>query len=230
MATKVGSISISDKTLNKALAGKAEGTAYTGAGDPFINFGNASSFLDEDQSGKRFNINLVNTESTDITVNINDIVGAISGALEIKEGVITGSAQTGLSCTGSPRPADVLVNYVKQFPTRIRSIKFKVDNAEQLDEPIYYIHENPFKSPVEEQRVPSDFQSQDTNNPNMVEVNDIQDWQLSRISTIKYTVRAGRTVSLAILCGGTFDGSQALAEKADEAAENVALAYARARE
>ena len=227
---KVGSITISDKTMTKALAGNAQGSAYTGAGDELINFGNASSFLDEDQSGKRFNINLTNTTTSNVTVNINDIIGSISGALEIKEGVITGSAETGLSCVGSPRPADVLVSYVKEFPIRIRNIKFKVDDAEQLDEPIYYIHENPFKSSVEEQRVPSDFQSQNTNNPNMVEVDDVQDWQLSKISTLKYTVRAGRTVALSILFGGAFDPCQALAEKANEAAENVALAYARSRE
>lgn len=223
---KVGSIQISDKIMHKALAGKAEGTAYTGAGDEFIDFGNASSFLDEDQTGKRFNINLVNSGSSDLTININDIIGAISGSNEIKEGTIT----TGLSCTGSPRSADVLVAYVKQYASRIRSIKFKVDDAEQLDQPIYYIHETPFKSAVEEQRVPSDYQSQNTNNPNMVEVADIQDWQLSSISTLKYTVKAGRTVSMSILFGGSFDASQALAVKADEAAENVALAYARSRE
>jgi hypothetical protein len=224
---KVGSIEVTDKLLQTAMSGKAEGSAYTGAADPTINFGNASSFIDEDQSGKRFNFNITNTTDTDQVININDIIGAIAGSLELKEGVITGSAQTGLSCVGSPRKTDLLVNYVKQYPSRIRSIKFKVDNAEQLDEPIYFITETPFKSQVEEQRVPSDYQSQDTNNPNMVEVSDVKDWLLSNKSTIKYCVHAGRQVSISILFGASFDEVQALEEKAQTAAENVAVAYAR---
>lgn len=224
---KVGSIEVTDKLLASALSGKAEGNAYTGAGDVFINFGNANSFIDEDESGKRFNINIVSTMESDTTININDIIGAISGSLELKEGLVTGNATTGLNAVGSPRPVDVLVNYVKQYPSRVRSIKFKVDNAEQLDEPIYFIKETPFKSSVIEQRVPSDYQSQDTNNPNMVEVKDVKDWVLSNKSTIKYTIHAGRTVSLSILFGGSFDEVQALEEKAQIAAENVAVAYAR---
>lgn len=220
---KVGSIDINDKMLQQALAAKAEGATYTGLGDNMLDFGSGSSFLDEDSTGKRVSIKISNAGAEDKLLQLNDIIAAVEGATVISEGTPVAD----ITVKGSPRPVDILVAYLKKYPTRLRSIKLNVDNSEQLDEPIRYRQETPWKTYMEEERIPSDYQSQDTNNPNMSEVDDIKDWVLSDQATILYNVRAGRSVTLSFLFGATLDSAKALDKKANDAAQTVAAAYAR---
>lgn len=226
MATKVGAIEISEKQLQKALSANAEGQNYTGAGDNLLDFGSAQSFLDEDSTAKRFAFRIVNAGASAIGIHLNDIIASIANSNVIAEGTVA----TDLTCTGSPRSIDVMKKFLENNPTRIRSIKLSVDNESQLDEPLRYITETPFKTGVEENRIPSDYQSQDTNNPKMVEVDDVKDWILSPESTIAYSIRAGRTVNISILFGASVDTTKALAKKADEAAQTVAAAYVRSKQ
>lgn len=220
---KVGSIDINDKMLQQALNAKAEGATYTGLGDNMLDFGSGSSFLDEDSTGKRFSIKISNAGAKEILLQLNDIIAAVEGATIIKEG----TPVENVTVKGSPRTVDILVAYLKKYPTRLRSIKLNVDNSEQLDEPIRFRQETPWKTYMEEERIPSDYQSQDTNNPNMSEVDDIKDWVLSDQATILYNVRAGRSVTLSFLFGATLDSAKALDKKANDAAQTVAAAYAR---
>jgi len=224
MAKKVGSIVIDDSLLQKAMQAKAEGATYTGAGDNMVEFGSANSFINEDESAKRVNIVLDNTGgSADQDVQFNDILENVAGAHLLQEGTIV----TNLTAKGSPRSCDVLTKYVHVCPIRIRSIKLNASNAAQLDFPIRYRMENPFtKNATEVERIPSNYQSQDTNNPNMVEVKDMSNWQLSDLSTIIYTVGAGQKVTVSILFGASIDIAGALTKKAEDAALTVAAAYA----
>ncbi len=222
---KIGSVEVSEKMIQDALAARAEGTGYTGAGDNLIDFGSASSFVDEDSSAKRFSLKITNKSEADELVQLNEIIAAIDGASVIKEGEI----KANLTAKGSPRSIELLKNYIGENPTRLRSIKLNVDNVEQLDQPLRYITETPFKTGVEEERIPSNYQSQDTNNPLMTEVSDVKDWVLSRFSTVAFKVGAGRTVNLSILFGAGIDLKKALDNKADEAAQTVAAAYVRSK-
>ena len=135
----------------------------------------------------------------------------------------------GSTCTanGTPRSIAVFLAYIKQNATRIQEIKIKVSDAGQLDEAIKYYQETPWASQKEEQRIPSDFQDSDTNNEKIAKITDVQKWQLSAMDTLLYTVRKGVTVNISILFGASLDCGQALRNKAQEAAENVAIAYVR---
>jgi hypothetical protein len=223
---QVGSVKIDDALLEKAMGAKAEGQTYTGAGDNMVDFGAARSFMNEDDSAKRVNIVLKNASQADVDIQFNDIIENVASANILKEGTII----TDVTAKGSPRSCDVLAKYVHVCPIRIRAIKLNAKYATQLDYPLRYRTENPFtKNAVEVERIPSNYQSQDTNNPNMVEVKDITGWQLSDLSTILYTVGAGQEVTVTILFGAALDTAGALGKKAEDAALTVAQAYLHAQ-
>lgn len=220
---KVGAVVVTDEMLQKAMSANAEGANYTGAGDNFVDFGTAKTFLYEDQSGKRVTITLDNTKGTeDRNIQFNKIVADIDGAVLLKDG----AAAENLTISCTPCKSEVLAEFLRLNPTRIQSIKFAASTAAQLDEPFRSYKVGPFtKNPVEEEHIPSNYQSQNTNNPLMVDVNDFQGYQLSSLQTATYKVQAGVKVSLTILFGATLDIAGALAKKADDAAMTVASAY-----
>lgn len=222
---KIGSVEISEKMVQDALNARAEGNGYTGAGDNMIDFGSASSFVDEDSSAKRFSLKITNKSAKDVLLQLNEIIARIEGSEVVKEGTVVEN----VTAKGSPRSIEILKNYIASNPIRLRSIKLNVDNVEQLDQPLRYIVETPFKTGVEEERIPSNYQNQDTNNPLMTEVTDIKEWVLSKFSTVAFKVGAGRTVNLSILFGASIDLKKALDKKAVEAAQTVANAYVRSK-
>lgn len=222
---KIGSVEISEKMVQDALNARAEGNGYTGAGDNMIDFGSASSFVDEDSSAKRFSLKITNKSAEDVLLQLNEIIAGIEGSKVVKEGTVVEN----VTAKGSPRSIEILKNYIASNPIRLRSIKLNVDNVEQLDQPLRYIVETPFKTGVEEERIPSNYQNQDTNNPLMTEVTDIKEWVLSKFSTVAFKVGAGRTVNLSILFGASIDLKKALDKKAVEAAQTVANAYVRSK-
>ena len=226
MAKKVGSVVVDDSLLEEAMKQKAEGQTYTGAGDNLIDFGSARSFMNEDDSAKRVNIVLKNDSNADVDIQFNDILDAVEDAVKLKEGTVIEN----VTAKGTPRSCDVLAKYIHVCPTRIRSIKLSAKETSQLDKPLRYIQENPFtKHATEVERIPSNYPSSDTNNPNMVEVRDISDWQMSDLSTIVYTVGAKQEVTVTILFGASLDIAGALGKKAKDAAMTVAAAYLQAQ-
>lgn len=224
MATqkKLGSIPVDDRAMQRALDGKAEGGAYVGAGDNMLDFQQASSFINEDNSGKRFQIRISNKTADDQKINLNPTL-EVEGYENLKEGTI----KADLTAVGAPRSIDVLLAYLKANPTRVQNMSFLVDSIEQLDEPIMQRTETPWKSFSEEQRIPSDFQDGSTQNLNKVTVDDISGWRMSPMHTMLYKLKAGKTVTISFIFGASLDCAEALNKKAIEAAENVTVAYAR---
>lgn len=226
---KIGSVNIDDKTLNAAMAARAEGSNYTGAGDNFVNFGDGASFMDEDSTSKIFTLRLVSTEASNtIKLQLHKI---LSGTLASHKLIKQGTVDTNVTCAGDPNSADLLVAFLEKHPSRLRSIKFSVDNAAQLDEPIKLVQDDVFGSQTVKQLIPSTFQSQNTQNPKMVEIpaEDLEKWVMSDRSTISYGIQAGRTVALTLRFGASIDEHQALENKAQEAKETVAQAYIRSK-
>lgn len=225
---KVGSVNIDEKAMQKALAAKAEGDNYTGAGDNLVNFGDASSFIDEDKTGKIFTLTIVSTDVNTVKLQLNKI---LSGTLASHKLIKEGAVDTNVTCAGSPNSTDLLVAYLEKYPSRLRSIKFSVDNPEQLDEPIKLITDDVFGSQTTKQLIPSSFQSQDTQNPKMVELTSdvIEKWMISDKSTLSYGIHAGRTVTLTLKFGAAVDLPKALEGKAEEAKMTVAQAYVRSK-
>lgn len=221
-----GDMELSQKDLNNALMANADGSgAYIGLGDQLLNIGDAQSFIDEGDSNKVFTINLVNKTASKQKVQFNEIIAAIAGHSLLKEGVVATDSQGDLTCEGDPRSYDILLALIKETPMRVRSIKFNVSDASQLDEVLKYQTETPFETGNTKQVIPSTKQDQNTQNTKMVEVT-LQDWQLAYDSTILYTVRPGVSVAMTFTFGASIDPSHALHAKYKAAKKSAASFYA----
>ncbi len=223
---KVGSMAIDEKAMQKALAAKGEGNNYIGAGDNLLDFRNGSSFIDENATGKNFTVTITNGASSDCKVQLHSILsGTQSGYNLLKEGTVT----TSVTCNGKPNSADLLIEYLKKYPTRVNRIKFSVSDASQLDEDITLLECDVFGSEKKISVTPSTYQGAETQNPKMValDATAIPNWTLSDRATLLYNVVAGKTVTLTISFGASVDTHAALQKKADEAKDTVAAAYVR---
>lgn len=225
--TRVGSIVLDRETMRKATQGLAEGTKYTGAGDVTIEFGNAQSFLNETNSGRVFTIKIANASAADakIALYAGDIASLLTGYTAAVDGTIA------TSITGSARPSSIacMAAYGKHNPTRICKLKIQADDVAQMSEAILFRSYDPFKNSFDEyERIPENYQSQMDNNTKTVEIDDVDGWYMGSMTALLLNVQAGRTVTLAIACGASFDSAKALMKKQQEAAENVARVIANA--
>lgn len=214
-------IQLSEQDFEKALAAKAN-TGYVGAGDALLDLGKASSFGYENKTGRFIDLKFKNTsEDKTVYIQFNELLSGVKeGHNVIKDGVV---AET-LQIQGSPNSATLLAAYLKSTPSRIHSMKFKVDDPDQLDEPIKFYTINVFGDPKTETITPSVKHSENTSNPKMVEVDDCIDWICSEKSTVLYGIRPGRTVNLTINFGASFDAAHYLNTKAVEARQTLAAA------
>lgn len=158
-------------------------------------------------------------------MQFNDIIASIAGHSLLKGGVVATDSQGDLTCEGDPRSYDILLALIKKTPMRVRSIKFNVSDASQLDEVLKYQTETPFETGNTKQVIPSTKQDQNTQNTKMVEVT-LQDWQLAYDSTILYTIRPGVSVAMTFTFGASIDPSHALHAKYKAAKKSAASFYA----
>jgi hypothetical protein len=225
----LGDIDITSKEMQAALKANADGGAsYIGLNDEMLNIGDAESFIDEADAGKEFTLRLVNGTAATQKIQFNPVLGqTLTGHTLLAEGdVVTVDSSHKLTAAGDPRSYDLLLALIKESPIRVRSIKFNVSDASQLDEPIKYLVDTPFKTGVTEQKIPSTFQDQNTNNTKTVEVA-FKNWILGFDSTIQYSIRAGVSVSMTLCLGASVDLANALREKHAAAVKTAATYYAR---
>lgn len=219
---KYGSIVLDDATLQKALQANAEGATYTGSGDNMLDFRAASSFIDEAKGNKRFTIKVKNSGSADKIFRLNDVLSNPEGSILLSDGTAEG-----ITVTASPRKVSVLQHYLALAATRVCSIKLNVDDPVQLDQPINYVECTPWATDTVKTFIPSNYQSSNTNNPKMSEIDDCAGMVLSDAGTIYFAVQAGREVTLIITFGASLDMASAVNKKAEDAALTVAAAYLR---
>jgi len=220
---KVGSLDISGVDVTtKLLENKAQGSNYIGAGDDMLDFGKSSSFIQEDKTGYSFQIILKNTHATAAkTVEISKGLVAADGAIALKDGT-TDSVQI----AGHPQKSEMLSALLEMSVVRINQIRVKTDDEAQFDEALRYAKQTPYGIGAEELRIPATYQNA-SDNKNVVIISDVQDWILGGDRKLSYTVRAGRSVTLTFIMGGAINLASALETKANNAKENIALAYAR---
>lgn len=229
---KVGDIVFTSKEMKEALMANADGSQenYVGLGDDMVNFGSADSFIDESDAAREFTMRITNNTSTTQKIQLNEILENVAGHTLLKEGnVVTegeGSSAVHMVAAGDPRSIDVLLEYIKKNPIRVRAIKFNVSSEQQLDEPLKYQTQTPFMTDSTIQKVPSTFQDQNTNNTKTVEV-ELKDWILGHSSTILYSIRSGVSVNLTFFFGASLDASKALEKKYNRAKATAAKFYAR---
>ncbi len=228
----LGDMEITPKEMQEALKANADGgdPNYIGLNDDMINFGEAESFVDEGDSNKVFTVRLTNNTNTTQKIQFNDTIANVENHHLLQEGDVvvvgTGADARALTAEGDPRSLDVLLKLIKNSPMRVRSIIFKVSDDSQLSEPIKYHQETPFKTGVTEQRIPSNFQNQNTNNTKTVEVS-FKNWILGYDSTILYSIRSGVSVDLTICFGASIDAANALRKKYSAAVSTAAKYFAR---
>ena len=224
---KIGSMPVSEKALSKAFTGNATGTGYSGAGDVLLEFGKATSFINEANAGRVFTYTIQNASSSDVVVCLNPGSNAVeANSYAAVDGTIT------TSVTGSGRPSSIakFLAYTKSNATRIKGIQIQVSNEAQLANPIRFVDINPFLSKdSEEERIPTNYQNPSDSNTKLVEISDVDGWVMSDHSQFYLTVGAGYTVTVTFVCGASFDEAKAINKKADEASANVTIAVANAQ-
>ena len=236
---KIGSIRVSPAKISEVLSSNAEGSGYVGIGDTMLDFGVAKSFADEDSSGREFQIKLISTGTSDVTValspafftaaaDIKDASGAAVDAILVEGVVINVSTTHIVNASGYPRTITSLLGYSDLNPMRIKQIKFKVDDADQLDEAIVYRSEHPFGQSADDRRVPASYSSSKDNNEKVITIDDIEDWVFGGSQVWVYKIRAGRTVTITLRAGAILDAAKALNNKANLAITNLILGYSRA--
>lgn len=214
-------IKLSEKDFENATSARAN-TGYVGAGDALLDLGKASSFGYENNTCRSFNIKFKNTSADKtVFVQFNELISGVKEGFNIIKNGVVGET---LSIQGTTNDAALLAAYLKKYPTRIHSMKFKVDDPDQLDEPIKLYGVNVFGDPSTEQLTPSLKHSENTNNPNVVDIDSCIDWICSDKSTILYGIRPGRTVNLTINFGASIDLAHYLNTKAVEARQTLAAA------
>ncbi len=229
---KVGDIVFTSKEMKEALMANADGSQenYVGLGDDMVNFGSADSFIDESDAAREFTMRITNNTSTTQKIQLNEILENVAGHTLLKEGNIVTEGEDDsavhMVAAGDPRSIDVLLEYIKKNPIRVRAIKFNVSSEQQLDEPLKYQTQTPFMTDSTIQKVPSTFQDQNTNNTKTVEV-ELKDWILGHSSTILYSIRSGVSVNLTFFFGASLDASKALEKKYNRAKATAAKFYAR---
>ncbi len=213
---------VNRNNVQRIVKQKAEGSHYIGVGDNLLDFGAAQSFLKEDNCGKIFSFNIVNSGSSAIKVALapgNFATG--SSYLDSSNIIAEGTVATDLTCSGTPEKIDALLAYVKANPSRLRAIKIKADNESQLDLPIIYRNVNPFKGYADEKRIPAQYQRSGDNNTKVIELTDI-DWILGADNILMTTIGAGRSVVISLIFGASLDTEKGLQKKAAEAMANAA--------
>lgn len=223
----LGDIEISSKEMQDALKANADGgSSYIGLGDDMLDFGQAESFVDEADGGKEFTIRLTNNTTATQRIQFNEILESVADHHLLKEGDVVEVDGRKLVANGDPRSIDTLLALVKQTPMRVRSMKLNVSDAAQLDEPIKYRRETPFMTGTTEQKIPSNYQDQNTNNVKTVEVS-FKNWILGYDSTMLYSIRPGVTVNLTFCFGASVSTAAALRSKYNAAVSTAAQYYAR---
>lgn len=219
---KFGSMAISEENKRKALQGMAEGSKYSGAGDVFVEFGKATSFLNEGNAGRVITLKVVNASAADVKVAL--YAGQVASLLTADGYSVMADGTITTSVTGSARPSSVAASkaYFDNNPTRISKIQFQVDDVAQYSEALLFRTYDPFKNSYdEEERIPENYQSSQDFNTKCVTIDDVDGWQFQPMSALLLKVQAGRTVTIAFACGASINLASALNKKHDEAAENV---------
>ena len=214
---------INRQNVQQVVRRKAEGSNYIGVGDNLLDFGSAKSFLQEDNAGKIFSINISNTGASELAValfagNFAEGSSYLGSAKVVKDGEIVAD----LNAKGTPEKIEALSAYMKANPSRLRAIKVKADDEAQLDYAITYKSVSPFKSPITEERIPSQYASSKDQNSKVIELTDI-DWILGADNILLTTIGAGRSVVISLVFGASLDTEKGLQNKAKEAMQNAAV-------
>lgn len=234
---KVGSMTLDARDLQEAAANNANGVeAYTGAGDTSLEFGRANSFIDEGNSLREVIQKISNPSGNDVIVALcpgyygaaASIIGEgnVPADFIIADGTQTSGADAAvktLVVSQSPSKVVDLLGYCKVAPMRVLRAKLKVDNVEQLEEPLYIRDNNPFGLQAEDRVFPSSTKDDSQSDEKTAVINNLG-WQFDATKIITYKIKAGRSVTITWGFGATLNPTQELERKFRKAKQYVASA------
>ncbi len=226
-------LNLSQEEMEKALLSNANGS-YTGLQDPSLDFGNQTSFASEPSSTRDYTFDLNNTGDEDLTIalcpawldscaDIKDQNGNAVDAILCEGEVINEEATSSssndsqvLTAKGLPKSIDSFLKFVKNHPTRVHQMRFKVSEESALNNPIYWKSLTPFAGASEFSNfTPSNFTDENTQQSNRATC-DIQanDFQFDSDTVIIYTIPAGAKVQITMLIGAIANDCLELRRKA----------------
>ena len=223
----------SELELEKSFERNANGTVYTGAGDPSIDFASSSSFANEAASKRSFAFEIKNEGTDDVVValcpahytEVADLNAEQNLAVDFiaKDGT-QGDGAKKITIKGNPSRVAQFLNYTKFCATRVHSMIVKVTADTMLDEPFQHRSVTPFAGGEGFRNItPSNYVNEDTNNPLMATVDcQSENFQFSPMRLVTYRVPGGESVKVTMLVGASENRDLELARKATEGRINVA--------
>lgn len=223
----------SEQELEKSFERNANGTVYTGAGDPSLDFDSSSSFANESASKRSFAFEIHNKGSEDVTVALcpahyNDaaLLSAeqnLSVDFIAKDGEQT-DGEKKISIKGNPSKISQFLQYTKYCATRIHTMIVKVSEETMLDNPFQHRSVTPFAGGENFHSItPSNYVDENTQNPKMATVDcQSESFQFSPMRLVTYRVPAGANVKITMLMGASENRDLELSRKAAEGRINVA--------
>jgi len=196
--------------------------AYTGAGDPFLDFGGAPlSFEEEIKSGKHFSIEITNSHPTD-TLSCFLFGGdlyAPGQAGTIRTGQFASiDGATGLSCSGDPYPVERLLKWVNRNPTRIAGLKIQSTTPSQMEKTFVIEKWSPFRQlPNQFIRI-SNFKDESDFNDKVATIR--EPFQVDDQTLVRLAIPVG-TTNITFYFGASMNVASALNQKATVAKANV---------
>lgn len=230
MSKVISGVAFTDDRIKQGVKANASGTGYGyGNDDEMLDFGSASGFNSEESTGRTFKFEIQNKGTEDINIALNP--GRYNNAADIEanvDAILTdgtiGSGDRTAVVVGSPRKVKSFLDYLRYNPTRIRKIHIRVDDPAQLDNPLVFRNDDPFKTPVDSQVVPSGHQksSDPTQTVITLDTQILGDKQILSVNDLLlYKVSAGRKVTLTMTFGASLDLAKGLNNKFEKAATNM---------
>ena len=224
----------SEQELEKSFERNANGTVYTGAGDPSLDFDSSSSFANEATSKRSFAFEIHNKGTEDAVIALcpahYNEVSLLNAEQNLAVDFIAKDGEQGttdakkITIKGNPSRISQFLQYTKYCATRIHTMIVKVSEETMLDNPFQHRSVTPFAGGENFHSItPSSYVDENTQNPKMATVDcQSEGLQFSPMRLVTYRVPAGANVKITMLIGASENRDLELARKAAEGRINVA--------
>lgn len=222
---------------NENVFGSENSAAYTGEGDPFLDFGGvAKRFSDSIKKGRIYTINLLNKFTVDATIvlspGLQGLFGydtqGVPGLMKTGQFVPVEGTAAGFDATdvnksivgsGKHGSLELFIAYIQQNPTMIAGLKISATSALQIEQNFTIEEQSPFKS-LGDRTIFVSAHTDETANKDKVATVDEQ-FQLDHNTRLAYLLLAGTGVVLTLFCAASLSTPKALKEKGNRAARAI---------
>ncbi len=184
-------------------------------GDQLANAnGNASK-----SGNRRITVKITNESEDDQIVVIcpgsySDVEDILDGNGEAADLIISDSEENGVTTTVSKNRVAKFLAYLQANNLHIKGLRLIVDNAEQLQKPLFYRSEDIFNRDAGDEIIPAEFKNENQTDANIATISlDEYGWILGADAVLTYEMGAGRTAQIVFEFGEDFKPSQVVEAK-----------------